>query len=262
MRKAVLCVAVLGFLFGASAQDGLYGSFLLGQKFVNNMPAFNDAVKQNLGAYTLRRDFAPNYFTLGGQGYLLMAKRLMLGGKAWAFTSGEIVVDGTDIEGDDVPTRKVSLSGGIGLGTVGFSILPPNRLGLHLYPQLGLGVAPFVFHSKRDYEGDVAEDSLASFEYIVRTGDDQQATLAKGSFVIDVCVGADLHPFKIVFPLFPGIHVWPLIHLEAGYSIIPGNIEWVRGATSLGEDDWQPDIKADGFYIVGGIGVGITPKQD
>jgi hypothetical protein len=259
---ACLIVACMGVWGAASAQDGLYASFIVGQKFVNNMPAFNDAVSLAVASagtnpvgrpYELSRDFEANFWTVGATGYLLIAKRLMVGAKGWAFSSGEIVVSGTDSAGDAVPTRKLSLSGGIVLGTLGFNILRPNKLGFHLYPQLGLGVAPFVFHSKSVYEA----DSLQHFTYVVATGNDEQATITKGGFVVDLGLGVDWHPFKIVFPLFSGIEIWPLFHLEGGYSYIPGNINWYREVDQL---DWAPDMKADGFYINAGIGLGLTAK--
>jgi hypothetical protein len=262
MKKFLACCLIAGSFAAVFAQDVLYGSFVVGQKFVNNMPAFNDAVKANLGTspvtgvpYTLSRDFTPNFWTFGGTGYLLVAKRLMIGGKAWGFTSGEIVVRGTDSLGDAVPTRKLSLSGGIGLGTLGFNLLPPNKLGLHLYPQLGLGVAPFVFHSKSMYEG--ADTAKQHFAYIDSTGNDQQATITKGGFAVDLCLGIDWELFRIIFPLFPGLELGPLLHVEAGYTFIPGNISWLREIDGL---EWQPDMKADGLYINVGIGLAATSK--
>jgi hypothetical protein len=270
MKKllAGLLIAGLGLMSAVTAQDGLYGSFIVGQKFVNNMAEFNTTVKNNLrmtvnsngDTLDLQRNFVPNFWTFGGTGYLLVAKHLMIGGKAWAFTSGEIPVAGSEDTSDATPTRKLSLSGGIGMGTIGFNLLPPNKFGLHLYPQLGLGIAPFVFHSKTIYEEDIPGSDSANFENVARTGSDGQATISKGSFVIDVCGALDWHPFKVIFPLFPSVAIRPLVHIEAGYSYIPGNTEWFREVDPL--DSWKPDIKADGFYVTAGIGLGLTTDTE
>jgi hypothetical protein len=268
MKKLLsgLVVISLGLAGAVPAQDGIYGSFLVGQKFVNNMQEFNTTVSANLGThpvtgvpYALQREFVPNFWTFGGTGYLQFARHFMIGGKAWAFTSGEILVTGTDVAGDAIPTRKLSLSGGIGMGTLGFNILPPNKFGLHLYPQLGLGIAPFVFHSKNVYEENMGGDT-ASFEYITRTGSDGQATISKGGFVIDGCAGFDWHPFKVIFPLFPSVAIRPLVHVEVGYSYIPGNISWLREVDAL--SSWKPDMKADGLYVTAGVGLGLTTNSE
>jgi len=258
MKKllTLTCAFVIGFLGTVFAQDGIYGSLLIGQKFVNNMAGFNTFVKNNLpSGQTLQRDFESNFWTIGGTGYLQVFKHLMVGGKAWAFTSGEIVINNPTAP-DTI--RKLSISGGIGMFTLGANLLTENKFGLQLYPQVGLGIAPFAFHTKTMYVGDVNIDSTASLEYITKTGNDNQATVAKGGFVIDGCFGFNWHPFLVLFPLFPGVKIWPMLHLEIGYSFIPGNIQWTREADMLGGDDWEPDIKADGLYISGGVGLGLT----
>ena len=48
-----------------------------------------------------------------------------------------------------------------------------------------------------------------------------------------------------------------------GIDILVNNVGLTRDGLlmKMGEDDWDPDIRADGFYVVGGLGIGITAKQ-
>ncbi|MBN1760970.1 MAG: hypothetical protein JW863_21765 [Chitinispirillaceae bacterium] len=132
MRKIVLLIAVAASI--VSAQDGIYGSFLVGQKFVNFRDV-NDTLQQRLG---IMEDLFPNNnWTFGGEGHLILAKRLVLGGKAFGIVH-ERVIPNPD---PTAPQRRIRMTAGMGVGTVGFNLLGKNRFGFHLYPQVGVGAS-------------------------------------------------------------------------------------------------------------------------
>ncbi|MBN1129005.1 MAG: hypothetical protein JXA71_08465 [Chitinispirillaceae bacterium] len=231
-------------LFAVSAgftQDGIYGSFIVGQKFVKLQP-LNDSLKP----YGV--EFPSHCWTLGGEGHVIVAKRFVLGGKGFAFFSEK--EDATE------PNRLMKISGGLGIGSVGYALLCDYETGIKVYPQLGLGLAPFLFQTKRQLN-----DTNNSFSHIISTGNDNMTVLEKIGLALDVCVAMDWYmKFIHLLAIIPGLETGPILHAEAGYTFCPGNLRWMRDIDQL--SDFHPDMKFDGFYFNIGIGLGITSTAD
>ncbi|KMQ49734.1 hypothetical protein CHISP_3364 [Chitinispirillum alkaliphilum] len=245
MRYAVAILSVLMVCFGAGAQDGFYGTFLLGQKTVDFEP-LNQLLRDKLGA---EGDLFPNKnLTLGGQGHVIINNSFVLGGKAFGISHERV------IHNDD--NRRVRITSGMGVGSFGYNFIPENRAGVRLYPKLGLGVSSFFFQSKKPLppERRVFEDLLVSL-------DDEIITLGKLGMIVDLGVGLDIYkPFRNFFVLLPGLDFGLLLHAQAGYSFVPGDIKWRRDFDMGGQDQVEggPDLKFDGFYFNFGLGFGFS----
>jgi hypothetical protein len=254
MRRAVICVAMFGFFYAVGAQDGIYGYFLLGQKFIdftglNDQLSAVDLNSAESGNQSV--EFPMNNLTLGGGGHLLLAERLMLGGKAFGVFHERVVPDSDP----NRPDRRVKIAGGMGVGQAGFSILKPNRIGLKLYPQLGLGLASFMLQTKTGFDGDAN-----NMDNILASEDDRMVMIQKTGLAIDVCAGLDWYkPFKNFFTIVPGLDVGPLLHIEVGYTFVPVKTHWMRDVDDL--DRAEPDIQFEGLYLNAGLGIGLSAED-
>ncbi len=249
MRKLiVLLIAAAATI--VSAQDGIYGSFLVGQKFVDFSLINQELQKINGVPPDL---FADNYFTFGGEGHLILAKRLVLGGKAFG------IVAEKKLEGTADPERRIRITSGMGVGTIGFNLTGENRFGIHLFPQLGVGVSSLIYQSKR-----TMTDEQKQFDTIMVGTRDNVETLGKFGLIIDLAAGFDWYkPFKNFFTIVPGLDVGLMLHAEAGYSLLPGSLKWRRDIDLNGKDQVEggPDLKFNGFYFNVGLGLGLSAKS-
>lgn len=244
------CLAVIGlsaWLFCALAQDGLYGSFLFGQKYVD-LTELNNALS-SMGYNDV--EFPTTNWTYGGEGHLVIGKRYMIGGKAFGIMHERV----SDVLPTD--TCRMRITGGLGLLTLGFSLVPPNPTGIRLYPQLGLGLSSFIFQKKNALPED------ATFNSVVKSTD-SMVTIGKTGWAIDVGVGLDWYkPFKNFFTIIRGLDLGPMLHVECGYTFIPQTLNWLRDVSLSGTDNLtkEPDLKFGGFYWNVGIGIGLSPRD-
>lgn len=249
--KKLTALFFSGFLFVAAAQDGIYGSFMVGQKFVD-FSELNTLLSDQLG---VPADFFPNNnWTFGGEGHLILAKRLVLGGKAFGIMHERVLpVEGTE------PQRRLRMTAGMGVGTVGLNVLKENRFGMHLYPQVGIGASSLVYQSKRQLP-----EERKQFNTVLVDTMDYIETLGKFGLIIDLALGFDWYkPFKNFFTIVPGLDVGLLLHAEAGYSLLPGSLKWRRDFDLKGKDQVEggPDVRFNGFYFNIGVGIGLTAES-
>lgn len=242
-----LMVAVFALLASVQAQDGIYGSFLVGSKFVN-LKSLNDS----LNAMGIPIEFTSNQWTFGGEGHVIVAKALVIGGKGIAFFTEEIVPNADP----NAPEERVKISGGIGIGYLGYSFFGGSASGIRLIPEVGLGASPFLLQKKTGYiDPDTTRDFRSSMN------DDKMVVLGKAGLVIDGCLAFDWYmKFIRLLGIIPGLEIGPMLHAEAGYTFIPGNLPWLRDTDML--DDYDPDMKFDGFYFAVGVGLGISSAKD
>lgn len=246
-----MVVAVFAAWTVVSAQDGIYGSFLVGQKFVDFTP-MNDELNRVGVPGTL---FPNNNTTIGGEGHLILGKYLVVGGKAFGIVHERVVSPaGTE------PVRRIRMTGGMGVGTVGLNLFPPNKLGLHLYPQMGIGASSFIYQSKRSFT-----DEQKQFDTVLVGMKDNIETLGKMGLILDFAANLEWYlPFKHFFTLVPGLDFGLLFHAEAGYSLLPGDLKWRRDLDLNGKDQVEggPDLKFNGFYFNVGFGFGLSAPGD
>jgi len=198
----------------------------------------------------LNEPFPINSWTLGGEGHIVWRKRLVLGGRFFGTTHPREVVDPLN------PGRTMQVTCGLGLGQLGFNLLPENKLGWKLYPQLGLGLSSFILQSKQIYDGDPVQQSVVN---VLATGNDNMAIIQKMGVAVDFGVGFDWYkPFKNFFTIVPGLDVGIMFRLEAGWTYVPANTYWKREIDDL--TDYAPETKFDGLYVHAGFGLGLSPK--
>lgn len=153
---------------------------------------------------------------------------------------------------DSVPKQTIKIVGGMGLGTLGYAFLAGSDKQIRLIPQVGIGAASFLLQNKVD-------DPDASFNDAFL--DDKRSVLTKVGLAIDLALAFDCYIRLIeLVKIIPGLGFGPLIHAEAGYTIIPGNLEWMRDFDDP-YAEWEPDIKFDGFYFNVGIGIGLSSSR-
>ena len=245
MKSFASFCAILAVAGVAVAQDGLYGTFIVGQKFVN-LAALNDSIAAN--SQTQGVAFASNNWTFGGEGHMIIAKNFVLGGKGFGFSQERAVPSDSK--------RRLRISGGMGVGTLGYAFLGGEGGTFRLIPQIGVGVAPFLFQSKRII------DSVSSrnFSTIFRSENDNMAVLAKAGLVLDGALSIDWYmKFIHLLSVIPGLECGPLLHAEVGYTYIPVNLKWMRDVDQLST---EPNMKFDGFYFNVGIGLGFSTAKN
>jgi hypothetical protein len=235
----------------AHAQDGIYGSFNVGQKFVD-MSVLNTSLHDAGYKY---EDFINNYFTIGGSGHFILATHFMVGGKGLAiFNEREITKSApTDT------TQLVKMTGGFGLGNIGYAFLGGEKNQFRLYPQVGVGLSTVLLQVKSEFP-----DSAPSFSQIMdptNAANDRMTVLQKVGLAVDFCLGLDYFvEFIELKALIPGLTVGPLFHAEAGYTLNPVKMNWMRDVDQL--STWEPDISFKGFYWNVGLGLGLSSTKD
>jgi hypothetical protein len=113
MKWTAVFVAVPVLFFSVAGQDGIYGTFILGQQLIN-IDELNTAVTSVLPGF---EPFTSNHFTLGGEGHVIVAKRFVAGGKGVAF-----------FQEHEYPllagqTQYVKISGGMGVADIGDALI-------------------------------------------------------------------------------------------------------------------------------------------
>jgi hypothetical protein len=243
MRILIAGVVIIATLFTAQAQDGIYGTFNVGQK-ITPMDALNDALHE-IG-YEFE-DFINNYWTFGGEGHIILAKHFVVGGKGYALGLEREIIGTT-------PLQTIKVVGGLGLGTLGYAFCAGKEKQIRLIPQLGLGVSSFLLQNKVEYTGN--EDM---FNNAIR--DDHRSVLSKVGFAVDLGIGFDWY-LKLIelVKIIPGLGFGPLFHADIGYTLVPVNSEWVRDFDDAGSD-MEPDLSLKGFYVSLGLGFGLSSSK-
>ena len=123
-----------------------------------------------------------------------------------------------------------------------------------MIPQVGLGVSSFLLQNKSEFQS--SEDDFNN-----AFGDDKRSVLTKVGLAIDVALAFDWY-IKVIelVKIIPGLGFGPLIHAEAGYTIVPGNTEWIRDFNDAGNDQ-EPDLSFNGFYFNVGVGIGLSSSK-
>ncbi|MFH0920751.1 MAG: hypothetical protein V1913_10350 [Fibrobacterota bacterium] len=235
---ALLCTSVF-------AQDGIYGSAILGQKFVN-MDPLNEVLLDN--NVLISGDKIPNmHWTVGGEGHVIGAKRWVLGGKGYAFWHNR-TFDSTSAQ----PYKSyLNVIGGAGMGTLGFCII--NAGGIHLYPQVGVGISSFIIK----YKNELADTTPATSEktFISALGNDHMQIIQKSGVITDACLAFDWYlKFASLFGLGGG----PMIHAEVGTTWDPVKLKWMRDIDPLTDG---PDLRFFNPYWNVGIGFGFNVER-
>jgi len=238
----LLCAAAI-----VTAQDGIYGTFLAGFKYLDMGP-INTTLNANPDL-DMRGDFPNASLVFGGEGHIIIARRLVIGGMAFGRTNREELNTTTGTH----PEGGIQFTGGVAEGFLGFNLLRDNRFGIHLYPRFGLGASTFILSRKIDFPDG------SSQTFTNNLIDDQRSVVQKIGFALDPGIGLDWYkPFKNFFTIIPGLDVGIMMHIGAGFIIVPGQTNWFREVDQL--DDYEPDVVYDGLYVNIGFGIGLSPK--
>ncbi len=246
MKRMLAILLMLTLAVSLHAQDGIYGSFTLGQKIVDLSP-LNDRLQASApGGLGLDVEFHNNYWLLGGEGHIILAKHFVIGGKGMAMWNEEKPKGTSD--------QTIKIVGGLGVGSVGYAFLAGEDKQVRLIPQVGVGVSSFLIQNKFNFQGDQSQFNNAFV-------DDRRSALTKAGLAIDFCLMFDWYISVIeLLKIIPGLNFGPLIHADAGYTIVPGNTEWVRDFNDPG-NDLKPDLSFAGFYFNVGIGIGLSSSR-
>jgi hypothetical protein len=255
MRQMFAACLVTVAVSLSQAQDGIYGSFIVGHKFIN-VDELNTAMNQALNTAANPIQFPSNYWTFGGEGHIIVAKHFMVGGKGMAvFNQKEIPSVATDINGQPLG-RFAKVTAGMGVGNIGYAFVGAGER-LRLYPQVGAGITTFLFQIKQSLD----PNSVPTFGDILTQRDDYMIVLQKVGFALDFCLGFDWFVNLIELKaLIPGLTFGPMFHAEAGYTIVPGDLKWMRDVDQLAAH--YPSMKFQGFYFNVGVGFGLTSSED
>ncbi|MFH1761146.1 MAG: hypothetical protein ABIA63_08595 [bacterium] len=240
MRLIITLAMLCFFCAGVSAQDGIYGSLNIGSKMVDleNLNSWlnSDLTKQNLGDFG---EFNTNTFTIGGGGYVIIAKRFLLGGK------GQIMLPQVLSDDNNI---KLKLNGGAGEATLGFVLLSHA---FRLYPYVGVGLSGFMLQ-RLDTLPAVTDNR--KFEDVL--ADDRQSVIQRGGLITDAGVALDLYLKTIkLLSFIKGLETGPFIGIQAGYYMLPIKTHWMRDDKTV---ENNPAIKWDGLYIEAKIGLGFS----
>lgn len=243
MKHLVPVVLLLAVVFSLQAQDGIYGSFTLGQKIVN-MDALNDKIHE-LNPNFDGIDFVNNYWLIGGEGHIILAKHFVVGGKG-------VVMWNEKSTTQAIPKETMKIVGGMGVGTLGYAFLGGDEKQIRIIPQVGLGASSFLFQQSEEFDGEF-DDVFA---------DDHRDVLTRMGFALDLCLSGDWY-IKLIelVKIIPGLGFGPLIHADVGYTIIAANSEWVRDFNDSGFGN-EPDLSFGGFYFNLGLGIGLSSSRD
>lgn len=250
MKQITAIILSAIFLISATnAQDGIYGSFMVGFKNIDMAP-LDDALNSTK-MYNDNIEFGNSYLTIGGEGHIILAKHLVIGGKAIG-TFRNLEVDfKADTTGptDSLVKNDVKITTGMAVGTLGFAFLAGDEKQLRIIPHVGIGISSFLLQRK-----DRLEDNEGFNDLHI---DDQMSTIQKAQIAIDLAASFDWFIELIEFKrIIPGLGFGPLIHIEAGYTLTPGDTQWLRDI-DVGKD-YNPNLSFKGFYAVAGIGIGLS----
>ncbi len=256
--RILLSMLLLCSLAGqVRSQDGIYGSFLVGQKFINLEP-LNDILKTNWGYNGA--EFVNNRWTFGGEGHLVLGQRLVIGGRAFGiFDYRKFSTADPAAHSETENLKDLKLTAGMGIANIGFNLFKENRFGIKAYPMVGAGVQSFIFQAISEID---PEDR--QFDYVMENNSDYMVTMGKVGFVTDAALGIDWYkPFKHFFTLFPGLDFGLMMHFEVGYSFLPVKLNWRRDVDpgGVGQVEGGPDLQFSGLYLNLGVGLGLSSKK-
>jgi len=247
MRRCIAGLILAALVLGVQAQDGIYGSFNVGMKNTDMKP-LNDKLRAMYADSGYQfDDFINNYFTIGGEGHIILARHFVLGGKGFALGM-ERELSGTN------PVRTIKVVGGLGVATLGYAFLAGKEKQIRLIPQVGVGMSTFLLQNKIAFTG--GEDIFDS-AFV----DDKRSVLTRFSLATDVGLVLDWY-IKLIelVKIIPGLGFGPLIHADIGYTFIPLNSEWIRDFNDAGSDH-DPDLNLKGFYVNVGLGLGLSSSK-
>jgi hypothetical protein len=240
----MLTVSAAGF-----AQDGLYGSFTLGKKFIDMQP-LNDA----LNSANVPVAFASDQWILGGEGHMIVAKHFLAGGKGFVtLNNPQKFTDADGVNGE------MKMTGILAMATLGYSFNAGRNNALRLYPLVGGGVTTVILQNKAYLHQPSTADT--SFADVISNREDYMSVIQKVGAAIDLGLGFDYFlEFIELKALIPGLVFGPMFHIDAAYTFTPGNLRWMRDVDNLA--DFHPDITFKGFYFNAGIGIGLSSTRD
>ncbi len=249
-RSLMLLTSVILLIsFTIAAQDGIYGSFMVGFKNIDMAPLDENLNNSNL--YKDKIEFGNQYLTIGGEGHIILAKHLVIGGKAIG-TFRNIEADfRADTTGptDSLVKNDVKITTGMAVGTLGFAFLAGDEKQLRIIPHVGIGASSFLLQRKDRLEDEEDFNDLHL--------DDQMTTIQKAQIAIDLAASFDWFIELIEFKrIIPGLGFGPLIHIEVGYTLTPGDTQWLRDIDKATE--YNPNLSFQGFYATAGIGIGLS----
>ncbi len=247
MKKVAGIIGALALC--AMAQDGFYGSFMVGQKIVN-MDPLNTTLKEKYADQGFS-DFTKNYWTFGGEGHMIIARHFVLGGKGVGYWNTRKLTRGGEEQGE------IKMTSALGLGTFGYALIAGDKERIRIIPQVGVGASTLMIQRKEYLSAE--DEDAKKFSTVLE--DDSMSVMQKVGLAVDAGLGVDYYlPIIEMVNIIPGLTFGPLIHGEIGYTMIPGNLKWMRDVDMLA--DFHPDIKPQGLYFNLGIGMGLsTPKQ-
>jgi hypothetical protein len=242
MRFLVIAVFMLIAAIGVAAQDGIYCSFAGGQKVLNVEDINNDLAPYKQ-IYPYMTDFKPTFLIYSGEVHFIMGKRFVLGGKGFLFSQEQ--------NAPIAVTRKMSIFGNMGVGSLGYTILDGKDNGFRLFPQIGVGLAQTYFQIKDGFT------NANQFSTVVIGAFDSLAEIKKEGVVVDACLAMDWDwNFFPSMNCMSGIGCRPLLHAEFGYTFLTKKLNWMRDSDELTEA--TPEIGLGGLYYSIGFGFGFT----
>lgn len=267
MKRTLIVFAMAALCSATLAQDGIYGSFLVGYKYLN-LDALNNRLNQ-MDEIRMVEPFNSGSFIMGGEGHLILAKRLVLGFNGFGRMNGRMLADSVMVAmpsgNTAIAAQKMQFNGAVLMGVAGLNLLKDNRFGWHLYPRVGVGVSGFTLQRKVIFPVEyyttenTPGDSLGAFEHIL-TGDDGISSLSKFGLAFDPGISFDWYkPFKNFFTLIPGLDIGLMMHFDIGWIIMPLRTNWFREVNSI--EEYEPDVKYDGLHMHFGVGIGLSPKS-
>ncbi len=239
MKRLLAAVLLVTVFFSVHAQDGIYGSFTIGQKIINM-----DELNKLMDKLGYDVEFVNNYWLLGGEGHFILAKHFVIGGKGLVMWNEEEVKD-TNI--------TVKIVGGMGVAYLGYAFLAGSEKQIRLIPNVGIGASTFLLQNlETEYDTD---------EFTQVITDDHRSVMTRLGLAVDLNLTFDWY-IKVIelVKIIPGLGFGPVIHADVGYTLIPTNSEWVRDVNDAGFGN-EPDLSFGGFYFNLGVGLGLSSSR-
>jgi hypothetical protein len=213
---------------GAPYADGGAGYFAIGAHSAK-IGALNDRLEA--AGYPT---FAREMISIGGGGYGVVAKRLLLGGEGHGLMTSQ----------KGFQSRDVSVGGGYGLFTLGYLFRPRPKL--RVYPQLGIGGGGLQL--------DIGSAGTADDFDEVLDDPNRSSTLAQAGFLIRLGGGVR---YQFGPPGRGGFQ----LGLQAGYLLSTLDSDWQLDDSSL---SGGPDSTMQGPFVqltIGGGGGGQRARK-
>jgi len=206
-------------------REGGAGFFAIGTSVAGGIDNLNDRLEA-MGYPT----FGSAALSLGGGGYGIVGRRVLLGGEGHG-----LIRPAQSFQG-----RNVSVGGGYGLATLGY--LAVARSHLRVYPQVGVGAGGFTV--------DIGSTGEATEFDEVLDDPNRRAELSRGSLLVSLALNATYELFSA-----PDEAGGLRIGVQAGYLFAPFSSEWQLDNNPL--DDGPDTTGFDGPFVrllIGGGG--------